>query len=144
MTPFAIRSANGSDLNFIYATWLRSYRNDSEIGISVRKSVYFDSYQLIIDNILAKSTTRVIVACKPDEPEVIFGYLVAEPTLDVLHYAFTKEAFFKLGVAKSLYKTLFLNSSPSSVSISHMTHQANDLCKQFNYNPFLLYSQGGI
>lgn len=145
MTNYVIRAVQGDDIPFIYSTWLKSYRNDSGIGLSVRKSVFFENYRLILDKILQENTTKVLVACKPDEPNVIFGYLVADPSENVLHYVFVKEAFWRLGIAKSLFKQLFPSSG--SVFITHLTRTASSLeilsgyeeIGKFTYNPFLLY-----
>ena len=129
----------GLDIPFIYATWLNSYRNDSLIGLSVRKSVFFENYRSVLDHLLAKDSTKVYVACAPNDPSVIFGYIVAEPEANVLHYAFTKEAFRGFGIAKVLFKHAFKTESISAVSItaSHITRSTKHLCK--NYNPFLLF-----
>src|ERR1017187_7149175 len=143
---FHIRPVQGDDIPFIYSTWLRSFRNDSFVGLSVKKNVFFDNYQLILDRILSKSNTKTLVACKIDEPNVIYGYLVAEPNESVLHYAFVKESFWGLGIAKALFHAAFGAEgavSTSAVSITHRTKSAQRLTDRFYYNPFTLYSRGG-
>jgi hypothetical protein len=139
MTNFVTRSVSAEDIPFLYSTWLKSYRNDSETGLSVRKSIFFESYRLVLDHILQKNTTKVLVACKPDEPNVIYGYMVAEPNDNVLHYVFVKEAFQRFGIANQLFQQIFPNTSSGSVTITHRTDHARDYCKKFIYNPFELY-----
>ena len=148
MTNYAIRPAQADDISFIYSTWLRSYRNDSAIGLSVRKSVFFESYRLVLDQILAKAATKVLVACKIDEPNVIYGYLVAEPTEKILHYIFVKDAFRRFQIAKTLFQTAFPEHGVGGVYITHLTRTASKLeielgyeeLGKFLYNPFLLYN----
>jgi len=142
MTDFVIRPAMGDDVSFIYATWLDSYRNDSNIGLSVKKSVFFDNYRLVLDHILSKNTTKVLVAVKNDDPSVIFGYMVGEPDQSILHYVFVKGAFHGFGIATALFNEMFDGSG--AVVITHRTKTAQDLCEEFTYNPFLLYEQGEI
>ena len=142
MTNFVTRLVQPEDIPFLYSTWLNSYRNDSETGLSVRKSIFFESYRLILDYILQKNTTKVLVACKPDEPNVIYGYMVAEPSDNVLHYVFVKEAFQRFGIANSLQQQLFPNTSSGTVTITHRTEYAYNYCKKFMYNPFRLYQKG--
>jgi hypothetical protein len=142
MDQVKIREAIPTDINFIYSCWLRSYRNDSDIGLSVTKTVFFDSYQQIIDGILNRSTTKVFVACKPDEPTTIFGFLVAESSVKILHYCFIKDAFRGFGLANLLFQEAFLDSKKSEVIITHKTYTCKSLCDCFLYNPFNLFSKG--
>ena len=139
MTDLTIRPVNGEDLAFIYATWLRSYRNDSLIGLSTKKSIFYENYQRILDHILMKDSTKVFIACKPDDPSVIFGYIIAEPSKAILHYSFTKDAFRRYGVARALFNTAFPHKSKSAVSITHKTKSTIHMTSEFVYNPFLLF-----
>lgn len=136
--PFSIRLVQSSDIAFIYSTWLNATKYDSDIGKNIRKSVFFEHYRLVIDHILSKETTNVLVACKPDEPSVIFGYLVSEP--ETIHFCFVKESFRNLGIARSLYESAFSDSGEGAVSTTHETQFAEEIIrKHFDYNPFLLY-----
>lgn len=139
MTDYAIRPVQGDDIPFIYSSWLRSYRNDSLVGSSVKKSIFFDNYQRVLDQILSKNTTKTFVVCKPDQPSVIFGYAVTEPSTATLHYVFVKEAFRGFGLTKALLAEAFPTQSVSAVSITHKTKTAARFCAKFTYNPFSLY-----
>lgn len=139
MTNHVIRDAHPADIAFIYSTWLRSYRNDSLIGLSVKKSIFFETYRLVLDQILAKNTTKVLVACLPEDDSVILGYLVADPTEKVLHYIFVKDAFRRFHIAQTLYDKVFSEMGEGVVSITHSTHHVKNFIEKFTYNPFLLY-----
>lgn len=135
---WAIRPASGSDLNFLYSTWLNSYRCDSKIGKSTKKSVYFGEYYSVVDSILEKAKT--LIACLSEEPNVIVGFLVFEP--QVLHYCFTKESFRGLGVARSLYDRAF--GGAGALFHTHKTRQAEPILEKLpalTYNPFLLFTR---
>lgn len=133
---WVIRTAEPADISFIYATWLKSYRTGSGLGLASGKRAYFITYQLVIDEILAKPEAVVYVAVKPDEPFVIFGYMVAEPS--VLHYVFVKKAFFRKGIARALYNHVFLERP----AVTHMTADGREIIKNhpgFHFNPSLIF-----
>lgn len=138
MAEFKIRSAQGSDLPFIFDTFLKSYKMSSPIGKSIRNGIFFDNYRLIVDDILDSADTYV--ACHSDEPTVIFGYLIAEG--NILHYCFVKEAFRHLGVAKALYNEAMKKADPT-LGFLYTTHKTFHLDKidsfRVPYNPFRLY-----
>lgn len=146
-TVWLIRPAIPSDIPFIYSTWLKSFKYDSALGKSMRKSVFFESYREVIDNILDQSS--VAVACMQDDPNVIIGYAVYEAysmfDCNILHYAFVKESFRGLKVATSLLRIID-NKKPTKYT--HLTSKfklltCNSLLfASFIYNPFLLYKDG--
>ena len=129
-----IRGAIPSDINFIYATWLRSYRYGSTTGRSVQNTIFFPEYNKVIDNLLSKST--VLVACLDTDNEVIFGYLVYEA--NTIHYCFIKESFRGLGIMNKLITSLIFKYH------THETYLGEGLIKKYHliYNPFLLYQRG--
>ena len=110
-----IRPAGPKDISFVYATWLRSYRTGSGLGLIAGKHAYFTLYQHIIDFILQKDTTTVSVAALEANPSVVLGYAVTEPK--ILHYVFVKEAFRRFGIAKDLYRSAF----EKAPAITHIT-----------------------
>jgi hypothetical protein len=146
--PYVKRQAIPKDIPFIYSCWLKSYKHDSEIGLSTTKTIFFDHYRLVLDHLLAKDSTKVYVACHAQEQDVIYGFLVAEPDKQILHYAFTKEAFWNLGIAKDLFQEAF--PQKGSVHFTHRTKLSQILLRNHSeliYNPFLLFegvTQGEI
>lgn len=99
---FKIRPALGDDLPFIYSTWLNSYAY-SRMAKEHHLTIYYQDYKRVIDGILERSD--VSVACKQDEDNLIFSYLVKEKNL--LHYCFTKGPFTRLGLASALLHQAF-------------------------------------
>lgn len=138
MQPWLIREPFKDDISFIYATWLNSLYTDSWMR-SIRKSVYFDNYKKVLDRILLRA--KITIACKPDDPTVIFGYLISEP--GIVHYSFVKDAFRKLGVAKSLYKHVFPNGEKPE--ITHKTRCLDYILttheNEYMFNPILLFNK---
>jgi hypothetical protein len=136
-TEFNIRKATGQDLPFIYSTWLNSFKHSSNIGKSCRSTIFFEEYRQIIDNILAQSEVRV--ACHHEVPDVIFGYAVYDP--ECIHYAFTKESFRKLGIAKKLLEPVMGTITPAKFH-THETFTIKGWPLKTSYNPFVLYNKG--
>lgn len=132
-----IRSAEPNDINFIYSTFLKALKADSSLGKSVRNSVFFDEYQSIADSILEHAI--ILVACNHEDNNTIFGYLVYDPT--VMHFAFTKAGFQRLGIAKSLCLAAEHKSGKFKY-YTHKTHNALPILKKHEdliFNPFILY-----
>ena len=138
-SKWTIREARPDDLAFIYSTWARNYRYDSAIGRLCQNGVFFDEYNQIIDHILDQPDTRVLVAVKPDEENVIFGYIVAQT--GVAHYCFVKEIFRREGIASALIRY----SENNIKEYTHKTFLLGAFIQQFPmliYNPFHLYKKG--
>lgn len=133
-----IRNAEPDDLAFIYQTWLKSYAASSEIGRSVRQSLFFREYRKVIDRLLFSS--GVLIASIHEDDKVILGYLVFEPK--VLHYCFIKEAFRFSGIAKSLVEKAM--GKEIAHMYTHHTRQLNPIVEKYElltYNPFLLFKE---
>lgn len=148
-----IREPWGSDLRFIYATWLNSYRSDSAIGRSIKKSIFFGEYPRIIDEIFDNQETITRVAALREDPFVILGYIVCGPNF--VHYCYVKEDFRRFGIAKYLLTTAFprefntegrvrvpdLNRPPCYTHKTKMVAPILERHSEWIYNPFLLYSK---
>ena len=131
-----IRDAHPEDINFIYATWLRSYRTGSSIGRQSRNTIYYREYNKVIDQILNSSTIKI--ACLDEDELIILGYAVFDR--ENIHYIFVKEAFRRLGIAKRLVESSLILPE----TCTHSTYLAEAVIEKFKltYNPFLLFNRG--
>lgn len=126
-----VRPATPEDIPFIYSSWLKSFKHDSQLGKSMRSSVFFENYREIIDSILSRS--EVMIACLAEDPFVILGYLVFSDR--VVHYAFVKEVFRGKGILTTL-----TNNIPTFLSYTHKTFSLQEhKLTSMQYNPLLLY-----
>lgn len=138
MSPasFTLRQANPSDESFIYNSWLKSYKN-SDFARSIPARTYYAMHHLVIERILSRPSTQVLVACDPTAPDVLYGYVVMESVgdLSVVHYCYVKQAFRRLGIASAL-----LASAPTpDASYSHRTKDVHYLVSpSHTFNPYLL------
>lgn len=133
-----IRPANGDDLNFIYSTWLNSLWADCESARGPQGPTFFSQYPRIIDHLLGSPSTQTVIACHFEDPNVIFGYLVASPP--VAHYTFVKSNFRRYGIAKALIDHL-----KSGSEYTHRTGLLQVILRNkptHSFNPYLLYTKG--
>lgn len=140
LTQVTLRPALPQDINFIYSTWINSYQFGSTLGRGMRKSVFQPSYRRVIDAILASPGTMVWVAAALNDPHTILAYLVLEDK-HIIHYAFTKEPFRRLGL-----QWLLSNNSGMQYRAKTYTHVTNQVKQwvpaEWTYNPLMLYKQG--
>lgn len=124
---YTIRPFTETDRSFIFSTWLLGLYHGNDWFGEIDKDVYFKQYQQVIDALLKKSEVRV--ACLPDEPDVVLGYVAY--TGNTLHWVFVKKAWRKLGIATALV--------PENVQVvSHLTKVGKSLRKPtWSFNPFL-------
>jgi GNAT superfamily N-acetyltransferase len=120
------------DLNFVFATWLRSYRHDSAFARSISNDIYYHWHHKIIENAIRRGA-YIVIAHPKDSPEVIVGYACVEGS--TLHYVYVKKAFREMGIARTLLK-----HAPFK-EYTHITENGKlilDLCPGIIYNPYLL------
>lgn len=96
-----IRLKEAADEPFIFNSWLQSNRTRHQ---NMPTSDYYATYKDIVTDILYKSL--VVVACDPESPDFIYGYVVIRPIDDVpiIHYAYVKKPFRRWGIFKELLK----------------------------------------
>jgi len=109
-----IRLHTEDDLNFIYATWLKSYRSNSIHTKRVPKELYFDYQQQAIRRIIENERNVISIACSYLDPVTIFGYLIYHPPIRpkapyILHYAYVKQDMRGLNIFHELLKEAAIN-----------------------------------
>lgn len=94
----SIREATEADLRFVRASWFESYRNGG-YAPQVAFPTYRDGQHNIIERCLAAG--RCFVAFATVVPDEICSWVcVQAPSL--LHFAYTKQAYRRMGMAKFL------------------------------------------
>lgn len=137
-----IRPAIGEDLNFIFDTFRESLRTDSSLGRSCKASVFKKEFAKVIDYIL--ETSEVLIACMSSDENVILGYLIYEEP-QIIHYAFTKRAFRKMGIQAALLTKARLKPDKGEVQCSFKTRMVRDLFEskpQLTHYPFNIFKKG--
>lgn len=139
MNDIQIRPYEHTDKDFIYASWLESYRHSSVITKRIRDSEYYVGQQKMIDNILARKHTHISVAADVNDLSFIHGYIVAEATATpTVHFCFVKKKLRKAGIAKTLFT--FAGMPDSLVCFTHWTDPMESLVNRKDvrlvYDPY--------
>jgi len=98
----AFRPYAATDLNFIISSWLYGWENSPQ-NFGVHKHVYFKTTEVYIKETLKRS--GALIACDPDEPDEIFGFVCAEYMDDetVFHWLHVKSSYRGFGVGRALF-----------------------------------------
>lgn len=118
-----LRPAVGADQAFIFSTCLKGLRHGSSLMRKVPTKVYFREQHATITRIILRGAT-VLVAHPEGDPDVIVGYVIAEP--GVLHWVYVKEAFRMMGVARTM-----LNAVAPLTEFSQWVRAADMLAPKF-------------
>lgn len=134
----SIRHGQPADYALIYNSFLKSYR-DSPYTKGIPNTQYFSGHHKLIERALPLSIIRV--ACDSAKPTEIFGYAIAQATMDglSLHWVYVKHAFRGFGIAKMLESELLKESN-----IKYYTHRVKNMegllkDRDYIYNPYLFY-----
>lgn len=135
----AVRFAAPADLPFIFSTWLKSYRRSPAVQ-GVPDKAYYAGEHALINRLILRPNTRVLVATPSDAPDIILGYAVLElPSAPqgatCVHYVYVKQAFRQMGIASQLLRDL-----PQGSAYSHYTKACQWLFKGDTFNPYLAHS----
>ena len=133
-----------SDEDFLYATWIKSFR-DSSFARAVPTPIYNRSQRKRIDQLLEDEDTYVIVACSPETPEHIYGYAVGAVP-NVLHYLYVKKDYRNSGIGKRLCSHLWDGAKNNPVLYTHKPPdiwlekrlKESEELKNFIYDPYQL------
>ena len=109
-----------ADLPFVKDAWMRSFRRERAAGV-IPMADYFTVYGFVLDQVIARPGCSVLIAASDacDEPEYnAVGFLCYERGVSlrrgdvnvrssdaVVHYAYTKQAMRKMGVARFLFES---------------------------------------
>ena len=128
------------DLPFLFNSWLKSYRF-SHFGEKITTTIYFEDHHKVIDNILKNN--QVVMACSPEDPSQLYGYIVVgrEDDILVLHFIYVKHTFRNMGIGKTLLDAVGHSSDVASV-YTHHTRMADKLSAKYNfvYHPYLMFN----
>ena len=132
-SKFAIRKLRASDIEFITSTWLKNYRARSKFAKSMKRDIFMSEHHASIKDVL--SNCRVLIACNKADQDHIFSYIVADRNKEEFHFAYTKGAFRKFGMATMLINEL-KESDSCIVTHENMENFFRKIYKDVIYNPY--------
>ena len=114
----SIREFNTTDLNFILSKWLKNYKFSSRFTKKIKSDVYYKWHQLLIENIMGRGTSTILIANPIDEPGVNLGFICYETTPEkIIHYIFVKPEFRNFGIGRRMYL-----KSMEDKTVGYFTH----------------------
>lgn len=124
------RPAKPEELNFIYDSWLNSWR-DSRWAGCVPNHLYFDTQRATIAGLLSRGASLRVITFSTT-PDMILGWTCFEyqGSTTVLHYIYSRDSYLLPGITKHFLETC-LGDSPGLV-----THQQlNKALKKWKHCP---------
>ena len=129
----SLRPAVEADRNFIMATIMRGLYYGESWFSEIPKPVFMERYHKVVEYLLGKDTTQVLIACLKEDPETILGYSILTPSMQVVHFVFVKKPWRGIGIAGSLVPA-------DTRSATHLTKTGLSIirAKNIDFNPFML------
>lgn len=130
----SIRTAEKKDISFITATWMRALWH-SGMYKHIKKSIFMTEHHDAIQKRMR--ALECVVACNPDDPYVIYGYLVFSRP-NVIHFAYTKGSFRNMGISRELIRK---SIESDEIIYTHQTDYSREIAKdkQITFNPYKFY-----
>ncbi len=139
--PIKYRLPQPSDLPFIYSTWLRSYRQ-MPFAKNMSNDTFFYHHKQVIETILAKPNTSIVLIHEESDPNHLYGYSVIESYGEafIIHYIYIKHSYRRLGLARDLLESQITSLG---TKLTFVTHESRNHMKfkdkfQLEYNPYLI------
>jgi len=143
----------GRETGFVLDSWNRAVARDpiwaAQVGrrgvartpIPPSLSLYY--HDIILKKILNNCT--LLVACDPDDPDVIWGYVAFDRENPVLHFVYVKGAFRRMGIGTRLMEEAFERCNGCWAQIADhpvvVSHRTESLFKawpsvKWRWNPY--------
>lgn len=130
-----VRLATDADLPFVYKSILKTFHFDSDAR-KIPQQAYFPGHGKKLEACLQRPTSKLAIACLPDDPATILGFLLAEGKL--VHFVYCKAHFRRMGIARTLFEALGL--SLPAITATHLTNQATRILHEkgiaLAYDPY--------
>lgn len=131
MTPLKVavkvRPYRPKDESFVLATWLQNLYFYSRFKSRMPKGAFMEWMHQRAETIMINAT--VIVACDPEDEDVIYGYRVSgtdKRGLHIVHYVYVKGTWKRLGIATKLMEDV-----PESFVYPHRTDDLVFFARKF-------------
>lgn len=134
MSIYTLRPANGTELNFILSSWIRSFKRSS-FASKIPWDIYKERQDAAIKSIMV-SGAEFTVACNPEDESQAFGWISYHrtPSLPVIHYIYVKEPFRRFKIATGL-----IASVGNDFIYTHLTSGFERMKREGVYDPYLFF-----
>lgn len=110
------RPVKAPDLNFVFDSWMKSWRVSKWSG-TIPNHLYYETQRTLIEGLIARGA-KIVIAYPEGREEVILGWACGEEKAGetVLHYLYVKDPFLGLGIPERLVSQL------PGTGPGHITH----------------------
>lgn len=141
--PLAVRPLVATDLGLVLQTWLRSHRHGSHLAWGIPSPNLYRGHERLVRSIMARPGALGLAACLRDDPVVVVGWVLVEPALACVHFAYTKEAWRRAGVCRTLLAAAGLSLGTQPLVATATTGRATAPGGPFStlrvtFDPYLL------
>jgi len=127
MLKVKIREFSDLDFIFIKKSWSSSWLEKQTF--SMPREWMEKAISALQNDLIQRSS--IFVLCLDEDPEMIIGYIVAEPLKRQLHWVYVKYSYRRLGFGKQLMDVVFDNFD-SAIYVTHWTIACNHLKEKWN------------
>ena len=115
------------DRNFVFSSYLRSYRNEIKKGTDA----YYKYQEPFFDMLLRQGVC--LIACHPTNENDIFGWvLLSNQEKPIINYVYTKQIYRNFGIATGLLANFGIHWKEDIVQTDHSTPASRMLAKKYN------------
>lgn len=125
------------DLPLILSSWIRTVRPRNFFR-SLSNSAITNHVETVIKPLI--SCEEVLVACDNQHQDQIFGYIVGNQSLRIMHMVYMRITFRRFGYATELARELFgaIGDDADAIMYTHPAKMVGVLRKKWNliFNPY--------
>lgn len=131
---YNLRAGKPEDKNFVLSSFLRGmYHGDSWFS-QIPRGIFMDNYKVVAEALFDDPKNLVVVACLPEDPNIILGYSILSADGTTLHWVYVKQTWRRRGIMTRIV--------PNTITkVSHLTELGSTLIKKLKkdviFNPFL-------
>lgn len=120
MTKILHRPMQDKDRNFVLNSFLCSYRK-SPTAVNIRNKEYYSLHGRLVNAVLQVETTKVLLACNPEDPDQIYGYLIYDDSnlVKTVFYCYVKLPFRRQKIARGLLQEAKFDLDDGFVYYNH-------------------------
>jgi hypothetical protein len=146
------RDAGSKDRDFVQATLLNHFYEESFWAQRLTTRTYFDGHTALVQTLLDKPGVCTVVACEKDDTDALLGFVIFENPDEfgnpaILDFIYVKKSWRVLGIGKMLFGATGLPSDLAGVHVSYATKAwfttkaQRGLEEKFHatYNPYLMW-----
>jgi GNAT superfamily N-acetyltransferase len=142
----SIRNYKEEDKAFVISTWLKSfytnmpsYKVNSRYYIKPESNEFYKFHSKVVQSVLEKPLTTVLIACNEEDENQIFGYIIYDE--NCMHWLYVKQVYRRNGIGTRLLKEADFFDCKIATHLSNDFGYFSKLFSQIKYNPYILLEQ---